>query len=170
MSEQNQETHYMGKRMTALAWIMALLVLTMVFNNYLEKKNNPNRNLAISDHSAQQVTLKMNRAGHYLAPGFINGKKVSFLVDTGATDVAMPLAVARKLNLQLQAGGISQTASGIVHTYLTRLDSVRIGGIELNNVRASVIEEMPGDDVLLGMSFLKHLELIQKDRNLTLRL
>ena len=63
---------------------------------------------------------------------------------------------------------MSQTANGLVKSYSTMLDSVSIGNLELNNIRASVIPGMPGGEVLLGMSFLKHLEMVQKGNQLTL--
>ncbi len=172
MNKQNQQIQKMGTGMTAIAWILALLIMTWLFSDLLEKQQNPNQHLAhsLGNTADNAVTLQRNRQGHYLAPGKINNKVVNFLLDTGATDVAIPGPLARKLQLDLTSQGISQTASGYVKTYGTRLDSVSIGNITLNNVKASVIETMPGDYILLGMSFLKHLELVQKGDLLTIRL
>jgi aspartyl protease family protein len=64
---------------------------------------------------------------------------------------------------------LSKTANGTVRTWSTRLDSVDLGGLEVRRVRASVLPNMPGQEVLLGMSYLKHFELIQRDGTLTLR-
>ena len=115
------------------------------------------------------VALQRNRAGHYVASGRINGEPVVFLVDTGATDVALPLDLARRLDLPLRAGGMSRTANGNVRTWSTRLDSVDLGGLTARGVRASVLPNIPGDEVLLGMSYLKRFELIQRGNTLTLR-
>jgi aspartyl protease family protein len=77
--------------------------------------------------------------------------------------------VARKLDLPLGSPRMSRTANGDVQVWSTRLDSVDLGGLRLNGVLASVLPNMPGEEVLLGMSYLKHFELIQRDGTLTLR-
>ena len=111
----------------------------------------------------------MNRAGHYLAPGKINGTTVKFLLDTGATDVAIPEKLAERLQLKKGSRTLSQTANGVVRSYSTVLDRISLGGIELYNIRASIFPGMPSGEVLLGMSFLKHLEMVQKGNTLTLK-
>jgi aspartyl protease family protein len=94
---------------------------------------------------------------------------VTFLVDTGATAVALPVALAERLELPLLPGGMSKTANGLVRTWTTRLDSVDVAGLTARNVRAVVMPNMPGDEVLLGMNYLKRFELIQRGNTLTLR-
>lgn len=114
--------------------------------------------------------LERNSQGHYVASGLINGYPVIFLLDTGATDVAIPEALADRLRLQRRRGGVSQTANGPVAVWQTVLDEVGLGSIRLNRIRASILPSMPADSpVLLGMSFLKQLEFTQKDRQLILR-
>ena len=115
------------------------------------------------------MILDRNRAGHYVANGFINGSSVTFLLDTGATDVAVPETLASSLGLKKGLPFVSQTANGTVTSWRTRLDEVRIGTIVLTDVRASILPSMTGMDVLLGMSFLKQLELVQRGETLTLR-
>jgi len=153
------------------AWVVGLALLVMLFGNLLEHRTNPNPDpVAQADHSGvPQVVLERNRAGHYVASGRINGEPVVFMLDTGATDVALPLALAKRLDLPLRWGAMSTTANGRVQTWSTRLDSVDLGGLVMHGVRASVLPNMPGDEVLLGMSYLKHLELIQRGDTLTLR-
>ena len=160
-----------GRAMGFAAWVVGLALLVMLFNGLIERQTNPNPSPSAEIGAAglPQVVLRRNRAGHYVATGRINGEPVVFMVDTGATDVALPLPVARRLDLPLAPGGMSQTANGLVATWRTRLDSVDLGGLELRNVRASVLPNMPGDEVLLGMSYLKHLEMLQRDGTLTLR-
>jgi aspartyl protease family protein len=113
--------------------------------------------------------LQRNRAGHYLADGHINGRPVRFLLDTGATHVALSADLARQLDLELGASSLSRTANGLVKTRSARLQRVDVSGIELYDIRASVLPNMVGDEVLLGMSFLKHLQLIQSGDQLLLR-
>jgi aspartyl protease family protein len=160
-----------GRAMVFAAWVVGLALLVMLFNGIIERQANPNPDpvAETTQSGVPQVVLRRNRAGHYVAGGRINGEPVRFMVDTGATDVALPLSVARGLGLPLRPGGMSITANGRTETWSTRLDSVDIGGLVLRNVRASVLPNMPGDEVLLGMSYLKHLELTQRGDTLTLR-
>lgn len=159
-----------GRVMLFGAWIVGLALLAMFFNGMIERQHNPNPEpVAMHGGGLPEVRLERNRAGHYVAGGRINGEPVRFLIDTGATDVALPLHVAERLSLPLRPGGISKTANGTVRTWTTRLDTVDLGGLVARQVRATVLPNMPGDEVLLGMSYLKHLELIQRGRILTLR-
>lgn len=168
---QQKASTGLGKGMILLAWLLFLGLLTLLFNGYLERQHNPNRNLSQAENeaSAKSVVLQRNRNGHYVANGFINGKSVVFLVDTGATDVAVPDSLARTLGLTRLAESRSHTANGVVQTWQTRLDQVGLGGIVLQDIRATVLPNMKGKEVLLGMSFLKHLDLIQQGATLTLK-
>jgi aspartyl protease family protein len=82
----------------------------------------------------------------------------------------MPLHLARRLDLPMRPGGRSKTANGMVQTWTTRLDSVSLGGLTARNLRATVLPNFPGDQVLLGMDFLRRFELIQRNDQLTIRL
>ena len=116
-----------------------------------------------------EVTLLRNRAGQYVADGEINGRRVTFLLDTGATWVALPLALGRELGLQRGAAVTLQTANGPAVAYQTRLASVRLGSLELADVGAVMSDGLDTDTVLLGMSYLKRVEFTQSDGRLTLR-
>lgn len=87
----------------------------------------------------------------------INGVKVNVMVDTGATGVAIPQAVADKLNLKSINAITTHTANGNAVAYLVRLNSVKIGGVEAKNVSASITPTLEGE-VLLGMSFLGRMD------------
>jgi len=160
-----------GKGMLVGAWITGLAMLWLVFHGIVEEQQNPNRapEARIGQTGIPEVVLKRNRAGHYVANGQINGKGVTFLLDTGATRVALPLDLARELELPLRPGGRSKTANGLVYTWSTVLRSVDLGGLEAQRVPASVLPNMGGQEVLLGMSYLKRFELIQRGDTLTLR-
>ena len=160
-----------GVWMTAGAWIAILAVASLVFGDWLAERENPNRRVDtdVDGGGVREVVLEQNRAGHYLATGEIDGTRVVFLLDTGATDVSVPLGVARRLGLRGGTPRQARTASGIVTTYAVVLDRVAVGGIVRRRVRAHVNPHMPGDEVLLGMSFLRHIELVQRGRTLTLR-
>lgn len=157
--------------MTIAAWIIFLALLGLFFQRYLERQSNPNQALAGQyDASApKEIRLKRNRQGHYVAPGEINGNPVIFIVDTGATHIAVPGHIARKLGLKRGMEQRSMTAGGITKSYSTQLASVRLGNITMSDLSGSIIPDMPGNQILLGMSFLKHLELVQKNGVLLLR-
>jgi aspartyl protease family protein len=118
---------------------------------------------------AQSVTLSAVSGGHFMADGQINGGDIRFLVDTGATTVAIPASAANRLGIDYRKGrrGTSQTAAGLAEVYVVRLDSIRVGGIELLNIEAVVMER--GLDVaLLGNSFLNRMEIRQDGQTMTL--
>ncbi len=101
------------------------------------------------------VSIPQGRGGHYLAAGKINDQPVKFLVDTGATDVAIPMSVAKKLGLPLGMSFRTKTANGFGVGYETGLKTIALGDIELTGVKASVSEGLTGEEILLGMSFLR---------------
>jgi len=162
----------LGKAMLFAAWVVGIALLAMLFQNYISHKENPNQDLSleIGPAGSSQVVLQRNRAGHYVATGAINGENVVFLLDTGATTVSLPQRLAVRLGLPMRPGGMSKTANGMVQTWTTRLDSVSLGGLTAHNLRATVLPNFPGEQVLLGMDFLKRFELIQRGRALTIRL
>lgn len=152
------------------AWISLLAVLVMGFNTWLDHQYNPNRNLAtVATDTGGEVVLQRNRAGHYVAPGLINGQPVQFLIDTGATRISVPLELAKRLGLHRGYATQVTTANGIATVYDTQLDEVSLGSIRIRNVPGNINPGMPSDMVLLGMSFMKNLEFIQHGDTLTLR-
>ena len=153
--------------MTAVFWLIFLASLTLFFNGVLRDKHDPNHGLSQLG-SEGRVVLERNRAGHYLAPGQINGQPVQFLLDTGATDVSVPEKVAQRLGLQRGRKGYAMTANGMIEVFQTELDSIQLGGITLRHIRASINPYMKDEVILLGMSFMKHLDMTQRSGTLTL--
>jgi aspartyl protease family protein len=107
--------------------------------------------------SGPEIILVRDLSGHYRAEAFINGIKTSILVDTGATDVSISQKLANKLGIQSNAAIRTQTANGQAVAYMTRLASVKLGGIEASNVAAIIAPDL-GEDMLLGMSFLNRMD------------
>jgi aspartyl protease family protein len=157
--------------MVLLTWLGLLVLLTLLFSRWLDEQRNPNRDLSVDRQNggSGEVVLKRNRLGHYVAPGLINDVPVVFLIDTGATHVAVSEALANRIGLKKEARTTSMTANGVVESWLTRLSEVRLGVLSLRNVRATIIPTMSEKEVLLGMSFLKHLELVQRGEQMILR-
>jgi aspartyl protease family protein len=153
-----------------MALAASLLVLGMFylyFDNSLEARDNPNRALQIAPGS--ELVLQRSQDGHYVFPGTINGRPVTFLLDTGATLVSVPARLAGELGLKAGAQLQSITANGTVVTRATRVEALAFGPFDLRGVPASINPGMAGDQVLLGMSVLKHLEFTQRGDTLVLR-
>ncbi len=164
-------TRRLGRVMVFAAWALLIGMLTTVFSKVLERQHNPNQQVQINLRSDgfKEIVLRRNRLGHYVASGKINGIDVEFLLDTGATNVAIPQGLAANLGLKRGRPLATYTANGIVQTYATRLDQVTLGNISAAGVSASISPHMTGDQILLGMSFLKQFELLQRGDQLTIR-
>lgn len=157
--------------MTIAAWLILLVLLTLFFSHKLDQQRNPNQAVfsRVNDAGIQEVVLKRNRFGHYVSNGEVNGQPVEFMLDTGASDVAIPAKLADSLGLRRGRPVQYQTANGIVTAYRTTLDSVSIGPMIVHNVAASINPGMQDMEILLGMSVLKHVEFTQRGDTLILR-
>ncbi|NBA93939.1 TIGR02281 family clan AA aspartic protease [Pseudomonas sp. R5(2019)] len=159
-----------GRVLLVLAWGAGLFLATRFFGQWEQRQENPNA--VVSSQQGDgfiEVQLASNGQGHFVADGQINGEPVQFLLDTGATDVAIPESVARKMGLERGAPVTLSTANGQSQGYRTQLTEVQLGDIVLRNVRALVAPGLPGEQVLLGMSALKQLEFTQRGGTLLLR-
>lgn len=159
-----------GKVMWIVAWGLGLFLATRFFGQWQEAQRNPNQELSSQQGAGfVEVQLAGNGQGHYLANGQINGQTVAFMLDTGATDVAIPAGVAEQLGLKRGAPISLHTANGTSTGYRTRLERLQLGAIVLTDVRALIAPGIQGDEILLGMSALKQLEFTQRDGTLLLR-
>jgi len=158
-----------GMMMLGIAWLLIITGLYWFFGSWEANQSNPNTARVLNQQQGE-LKLARNRAGHYVAEGEINGRHVTFLLDTGATWVALPTGLARELGLKRGAAVTLQTANGPAVGYQTRLDSVRLGPIEMRDVAALVADGMDADTVLLGMNFLKRLEFTQRGGEMILRM
>ena len=120
--------------------------------------------------SAQTATLYANNAGHFLGEGYINGSPMKFLVDTGASSIALSGNEARRLGLSYLNGdtGYASTAAGVVKAYRISLNTVKIGGIVMHQVEAMVLEGDSPPVVLLGMSVLNRVQMERDGMVMTL--
>ena len=160
----------LGRGMIVLAWVLALGLLTVFFDELLGWRENPNQRLQSSvEGGVREVVLQQNFQGHYVAPGTINGHPVVFLLDTGATTVSVPATLGPRLGLPPGPAHPVSTANGTITVHATQIDDLGLGSIRLHGVRAHLNPRMDGDVVLLGMSAMGQLELVQRDETLTLR-
>ena len=117
----------------------------------------------------QRTVLAADASGHFIAEGAINGGPLRFVVDTGATVIALPAREAVRLGIDYRKGrtGTTLTAGGSVPVFRVTLDRVKVGAIELRSVEGLVIEQ--GLDIaLLGMSFLSRVEMRNEGQVMTL--
>ena len=122
-------------------------------------------------HQAQQTrfqvsggTLEIRRGddGHYHWPGRINGRRVDFLIDTGATGTAIPASLASELKLESLGEVRSNTAGGVVTGQIVRADLELQGGVKIERLRVVALPKL-GDSPLLGMDVLGKLHWQQRD-------
>jgi len=119
---------------------------------------------------AASVTLSADAAGHFVADGSVNGVAMRFLVDTGATLIALPAADARRAGVLYASAprGVVSTAGGAAVAYKVKLDRVSVGGVTLTNVDAVVLDK--GLTVpLLGMSFLSRMDMQRVGETMVLK-
>ena len=154
-----------GTLMIVLGWLLLAGMIWWGFNQFL----NPNAGLAAVTVANGEVVLKRGPDGHYRAPGRIDGQPVDFLVDTGATVVAIPEALARRIGLKAGLAERVHTANGEAVAYATRLNRVNLAGATTDDVAAHIVPGMAGDEVLLGMSFLARFEIAMSGNEMRIR-
>ena len=122
--------------------------------------------------SKREVRIMRNNRGSYMTPGAINGRAVDFLVDTGASSVALSEVEAQRLGIQYQLTGQPMqvsTASGVAAAHRVMLNRVRVGEIEFRKVEAVIIEGDSPRNALLGMSFLNRVHIENQGNVMVLR-
>lgn len=119
----------------------------------------------VSD-SGQVITLPQQADGHYYAQAEVNGTPMTFLVDTGATDIVLTRQAARAAGLdpdRLVFSGQAGTANGMVATAPVRINTLSLGGVTDRNVRA-MVNDGDLDTPLLGMSYLNRFSHVEISR------
>jgi aspartyl protease family protein len=119
--------------------------------------------------SGSKIVLTASSGGHFLAQGAINGRAVQFMVDTGATSVAMGTADAERMGIDYRRGqmGRTGTANGVINMWIVKLGSVRIGDVEVYGVDAVVLPSAMSH-VLLGNSFLTRFQMTRHNDQMVL--
>ena len=157
--EQNKPNPHGGSERLMLyaGWLIILSLLAYLFGNWEETRINPNRNVETRIVGEQtQVILKRNASGHYLMNSSVNGETITFLVDTGASQLVFTPEQARRAGLSPGNSYYVSTANGNIQVQSTVVDQLNIGDIELRQVPAAINPNMDGF-ALLGMSALSSL-------------
>ena len=116
-----------------------------------------------------RIVMSADSGGHFFTTGAINGRAVQFMVDTGATSISLGVPDAERIGLDYKSGqlGRSSTANGSVTIWTLKLDSVRVGDVEIHDVQASVLPaRMPF--ILLGNSFLTRFQMKRENDQMVL--
>ncbi|NNL57236.1 MAG: TIGR02281 family clan AA aspartic protease [Pseudomonadales bacterium] len=151
--------------MFVAAWILLLGMLVYYFTGEERRQFNPNQQPELLDIQGKTtLLLKANRRNHFVMTGQINGVDATLMLDTGATNVAIPARMAKRLQLKRGEPGIAMTANGPVKVYSTRIGKLQLGDIVLYDVPADLNPGMDGsNEILLGMSALSQVEFSQRD-------
>ena len=158
----------LGGTMLTVSCLLGIALLTGFFDYLIGHQENPNQQVqSFGGEGFTRVLLQRNYMGHYVATGSINGRNAQFLLDTGATTVSVPEALARALELRYGPKLVIQTSAGSAHAYQTILREVRLGDIVLHDVEGIINPHMDAE-VLLGMNFLGRLEFSQRGDTLEL--
>ncbi|MBX2824426.1 MAG: TIGR02281 family clan AA aspartic protease [Gammaproteobacteria bacterium] len=159
----------LGRYMMVVFWVIVLGFATFGAQRWLERSRNLNADVSSTVLDGRRsVQLKGDRWGHYSVTVLINGEPVRALVDTGATEISVPAAVADRLALQPGRQQQAMTANGMVLVNATTLDTVTIGELGSRNVSATINRHLPGNEILLGMSFLRDFDITIRGDLMTL--
>lgn len=153
----------------AVVFLCLLGALWWGFDTWIEHRRYPNSGLTARAGAPTRIVLEASRGGHYFVPGEINGHRIRFLIDTGASGIGVPGHLAEQLGLERGMRVPVTTAAGTTHAYATRIETIAIGGIRLHNLRGLIIPAMQSDTVLLGMSFLEHVDFRQNNGRFIMR-
>jgi aspartyl protease family protein len=143
-----------------------LLIGTALFLAVQAMQHRAERTRFSFDAASGRIELQRARDGHFHWPGQVNGVAVDFLVDTGASGTALPLALAQQAGLVLEGTVRSSTAGGVVEGRLARADVSLQGGVSVERLQVAVLPRLSAP--LLGMDVISNLHLSQRDGVLTL--
>ena len=123
-----------------------------------------------AESERQEVVLQRNSNREYRTRLQINGRSAEAVVDTGATKVAMSARHARQLGIRYDDAPVVSiaTASGVSRGFAVKLDKLAVGGIERHHIPAVVVDGEYPHVILLGMSFLEHVDLQERGSIMTL--
>lgn len=148
----------LGATFLILGWITAIVLVVILVNFSLFGTKDP---MISSSQVGTQITISRDHDGHFRLKGSVNDSPVIFLLDTGASSVAVSDELAKRAGLKPKAELITETANGSAVGYFTVIDKMMLGPVELNHVSAVIVPNLDSDQALLGMNILQHFEITQ---------
>ena len=118
------------------------------------------------ENTQKGIIILADRRGHYSGSGMINNHKMEFMIDTGASSIAVPSKLAKQAGLQFGMPVVSNTAAGNVTAYQTTIPTLTLGSITLKNTHAVILDNL--DQVLIGMTVLKQFKVTQFEGKMTI--
>lgn len=156
----------MSSDKSSLIWLIMISLIIYLGYQFTPHQMPKSR---ILSNVGTEVSVQADLSGHFIFHGHINGSRVNFLYDTGATLISIPEKIADQLGLKRGRRAEFSTANGKSIGYLTVLREVKVGEITMRNVQASISTGLKGNKILLGMSFLNNVESTRYKGQLTLR-
>lgn len=173
--------HHQFEVIHPIFWVaFSFTVIFAIADNLLSRQassksiNHPNdflKKLLSGDQieiTPKGVIISADRSGHYSGFGMINNQKMGFMIDTGATFVAVPKGLAERAGLRFGAQVVSQTAAANVLASQTTILTLQMGSITLTNTHAVIHEKL--EVVLIGMTVLKNFKVTQFDGKMAIEL
>lgn len=160
------ETSGIGALMLLIGWIIGLALLGFLIHQvfFAPKDIDINRTVA-----GTTITIYRDADQHFRIDGNIDGATANFLIDTGATFIAIPESIAKQARLKKGRAVNARTAGGISKAYYTKIKMLQLGPYKFKNVSAMILTEL-GNECLLGMNILKRFESRQDGEKLELTL
>ena len=154
-----------GHVTAAIIWIAVLIAGYFVIDHFAA----PDPIVRTLQSGHREIVIPVARDGHYYVEGTVNGQRLTFLVDTGASYVSVGSDLAHRANLPEGQIGVFNTANGAVEGRVTRAHSVAADVLAVSSINVAVI---PGGSEygLLGQNFLRHFSVSQSDGKLVLRM
>ncbi len=151
-----------------LFWVVAFALFVLV-SHWWFGDGKGSAETVVSMDGSKKLIIEAGRGGHYRVSGEINGVSAHFLIDTGATSLAIPESLAKEANLDKKYRVSVSTANGMTEGYFTRVNELVVGPFKLKNVAAIIMPDR-ARTVLLGMNVLKKLNFNQSNGKLILNL
>ncbi len=142
--------HYVA----GIVWVALFAILYLVIDAQLQPK------VGVAGPGNGSIEIPRSRNGHFYVAGAIDGQPVTFMIDTGASAVAIGSSLAQRMNLPRGRATTLQTANGIAPAEETVAQQISLGNITLREVRVLVLANL-GSEALLGQNVLRHLEVVQ---------
>lgn len=162
----NPQQKSLGNRFAIIAFLLSCILLFFYAKGYFDKRYNPNQEKTFLN---KELILGISDDGHFRASGKINNVPVTFLIDTGASSIAISEEIAKKAGLKAISKIKSATANGTTSAHTTTIDQLSIAGMNFKDEPAVILPNMD-NEALLGMSFLKQTNAEFKNNQLIIRI